>query len=444
VMDPLQIGEVHRRPDTGLPKVLMIGGDAYTTRFALDLSRHIAATGRFNLSSLGFGDPAAARSEVDAGIFTHQLTVPPALGRPRTALELARLIPALVRAATIREPSWAVSASAHVRRPVRQIITRRLGAQQNGSKLGRYIQDFDIYHYYSLETGRLSILWLLPASAKVVLYVSGSDLLRSAGTLPYADQLGMCERADVIAVTSLEIREILLSKFGRHLAPKIRQALIGVSLLDEIDRVRGSRDRFLESLGVSADRVTICVGNNASPGNQHLKIIDRLSQLPERYRSRVTLLVPLSYRPANREYRASLSAALEKGQLSYRVLDTALSDREVAMLRCATDILIHVPISDVFSAAMLETLYAGGLLITGAWLPYSELRHAHVSFDAIATLDDLPGAVTVALDNGDAKRQAAMANPGCVRALAHPTQTVRTWIDIYDQLLGFHDKRAAP
>jgi hypothetical protein len=130
--------------------------------------------------------------------------------------------------------------------------------------------------------------------------------------------------------------------------------------------------------------------------------------------------------------------------LSYRVLDTALSDREVAMLRCATDILIHVPISDVFSAAMLETLYAGGLLITGAWLPYSELRHAHVSFDAIATLDDLPGAVTVALDNGDAKRQAAMANPGCVRALAHPTQTVRTWIDIYDQLLGFHDKRAAP
>jgi hypothetical protein len=343
-----------------------------------------------------------------------------------------------------REPSWAVSANAHVRRPFRQFITRRLGAQQCRSALGRSIRGFDIYHYHSLETTRLSVLWLLPVDARVILYVSGSDLLRSAGTLQYADQLGMCERADVITVTSLEIREILLSKFGRHLASKIRLALIGVSLLDDIDRVRGSRDRFLGSLGLSADRVTICIGNNASPGNQHLKVIDRLSQLPEKYRSQVTVLVPLSYRPANREYRASLAAALENRQLSHHIFDTALSDREVALLRCATDILIHVPISDVFSAAMLETLYAGGLLITGTWLPYSELRGAQVSFDAISTLDDLPGAVTAVLDNFDDRRQAAMANPDRVRALVHPTQTIRTWINIYDQLLSVHDKRATP
>lgn len=432
-----------RRLASGLPRVLMIGGAAYTTRFVADLSRQIAASGRFRLSSLGLGDTTAARSELDAATFTHQLTIPPAPARPRTALELARLIPALVGAVAIREPSWAVSASAHVRRPFRQRLARRLGAQQYRSALGRVIADYDIYHYHSLETARLSVLWLLPADARVILSVWGSDLLRSAGTLEYADQLAACERANVITVTSLEIREILLSKFGRHLAPKIRLALLGVSLLDEIDRSGGNRDLFLESLGVSPDRVTICIGNNASPGNQHLKVVDRLSQLPERYRSRVTLLVPLSYRPANRDYRASLCAALEKGHLSYSVLDRALSDREVAMLRCTTDILIHLPVSDAFSAAMLETVYAGGLLITGTWLPYSELRRAHISFDAIASVDDLTDAVVTVLDNLDARRRAAKDNRRRVRALVHPTHTVRTWIRIYDELLETPDWSAA-
>jgi hypothetical protein len=189
--------------------------------------------------------------------------------------------------------------------------------------------------------------------------------------------------------------------------------------------------------------VTICVGNNASPGNQHLEVIERLCQLPERYRSRVAVLLPLSYRPANRGYRASLSAALERGQLSYRLLDSPQSDQQVAMLRCATDILIHLPVSDAFSAAMLESLYAGGLLITGAWLPYSELRRAQISCETISALDDLPGTVVNVLDDLAARRRAATDNQRRVRALVHPTNTVRSWISIYDEFLETHNKSGA-
>jgi hypothetical protein len=354
-----------------------------------------------------------------------------------------RLMPALLRAAMMREPSWATHASAHVRRPLRETIARRMSAAQCRVALGGPLHDYDIYHYHSLETARLPVLWLLRPDARVVLSVWGSDLLRSAGPLDYADQLAACDRANVITVTSLEIREILLSKFGRHLAPKIRLALLGVPLLDEIDRCGSSRDGFLESWGISPDRVTICIGNNASPGNQHLEVIARLRDLPERHRSRVTLLVPLSYRPANGAYRESLCVALQEGPLSYRIFDSPLSDREVAMLRSATDILIHVPVSDAFSASMLETLYAGGVLITGAWLPYSELRRAQVGFEAISALDDLTGAVGSALDNLDEQRRAAEANRRRIRALVHPTATVRTWISIYDDILGMGDMSAA-
>jgi len=426
-----------------LSSVLMIGGASYTTRFVTDLAKQMAATERVTLSCLGLGDSEAARSEVDRGGVAHQFLMPPAPARPRTVRQAARLIPALFRAAITREPSWAAHASSHIRRPLRATIARRMSAEQCRVALGGTLHDYDIYHYHSLETARMPLLWLLPPNAPVVLSVWGSDLLRSAGTLEYADQLAACQRANVITVTSMEIREILLSKFGRHLAPRIRLALLGVSLLDEIDRCGNSRAGFLESWGISPDRVTICVGNNASPGNQHLEAIARLSDLPERHRSRVTLLVPLSYRPANRAYKESLCVALQNSPLSYRIFDSPLSDREVAMLRIATDILVHVPVSDAFSASMLETLYAGGLLVTGAWLPYSELRRAHVSFEPILALDDLTDAVTSALDNLDAQRRAARDNRGRIRALVHPTETVRAWMSIYDEVLGIGHLSAA-
>jgi hypothetical protein len=425
-----------------LSNVLMIGGASYTTRFVTDLAKQMSSE-RVTISCLGLGDQGAARSEVDRGGFARQFLMPAAPARPRTVRQATRLIPALLRAAVMREPSWAARASAHVRRPFRQTVARRMNAGQCRAALGATLSDYDIYHYHSLETGRLPVLWVLPSDAPVVLSVWGSDLLRSAGTLEYADQLAACERATVITVTSIEIREILLSKFGRHLAPKIRQALLGVSLLDEIDRCRGTRDGFLQSSGVSPERVTICIGNNASPGNQHLEVIDRLSGLPERYRQRVTLLVPLSYRQADRAYRQTLRLALQQGPLSYRMFDSPLSDREVAMLRCATDMLVHVPVSDAFSASMLETLYAGGVLITGAWLPYSELRRAQISFEPIATLGDLTGAVASALDHLDARRRAAADNRRRIRALVHPSETVRTWISIYDEVLGTSDAGAA-
>ncbi len=417
-----------------LPTVLMIGGAAYATRFIADLSKQIRATGCFTLSSLGLGDPDAARSQIESGTFTHQFMMPPELRRPRTLRDLNTFIRAVVGAAVVPEPSWAIKSRAQVRRPFRQILYRRLRAGQCRSVPGLFSRKYDIYHYHTLESSRLWLLWLLPADAKVVLSVWGSDLLDRAGALEYADQLAACERANIITVSSIEIREVLLAKFGRHLLPKVRFALLGVSLLDEIDRW-DNRNAFLESSGLPFDRVTICIGNNATPNNRHLDVIHRLSRLPDRHRSQIALLVPLSYRAADPTYKKSLETALERAAFPYRIFEHALSDAEVAMFRRATDILIHVPTCDAFSAAMLETLYAGGLLITGAWLPYSELRRMQISFDQIHALDDLTTAVTSVLDNLDAKRRAATDNPRRVRSLVHPVQTARKWAEIYQELL---------
>ena len=262
------------------PEILMIGGAAYTTRFVLDLARQLRSTSRFRLSSLGLGDEDAARSEIPSDLFARQLAFPTLPPRPRTLGQNARLLRLLVSAAYGREASPIAEApdGTRIRRPLRRQIQRRLDALQLRTETMPLIAGFDVYHHHSLEPARLGLLSVLPPTAQTVLSVWGSDLMRIAGTSDYVDQLAACNRADVITVTSVEIREILLSKFGRHLAPKVRLALLGVTLLDEVDQCRGQRAAFLESCGLPEDCITVCVGNNANRGNQHVEVLQQLAR----------------------------------------------------------------------------------------------------------------------------------------------------------------------
>jgi hypothetical protein len=297
------------------------------------------------------------------------------------------------------------------------------------------IASYDLYHYNYLEPSNLGLLSLLPREAPVIVSIWGSDLLRTAGTSSYVDQLAACERADIITVSSIEIREVLLAKFGRHLASKVRLALLGVTLLDEIEQVHGQRNEFLETLGLPATCITVCVGNNATRANQHAEILHQLNRLKPEYRDRLAVLLPLSYRP-NDDYVAELRALTATLGLRCIVLERQMSNREIALLRCGTDLVIHLPISDAFSAAMLESLYGGSSLVTGAWLPYSRLRASGVHYHELFDFADLPDLVTRVIDSWHLERQKAAANPPIIWDLVHPSRTVKPWLAIYDELLA--------
>ena len=62
--------------------------------------------------------------------------------------------------------------------------------------------------------------------------------------------------------------------------------------------------------------------------------------------------------------------------LEFRIVQRYLDRQELAAFRIASDILIHLPVSDALSGTVLETVYAGNAVITGSWLPYSPFRKA--------------------------------------------------------------------
>ena len=246
----------------------------------------------------------------------------------------------------------------------------------------------DVYHVHYITLLNVIKFPLIHRSKKLVLSFWGSDLLRKDDLLGFIFIKSALERADVITVQSLDLREVLLSKYGRDLYPKIviNQFVLDRQIFEKLDVHMGGRSRY-------GEKINVLVGHNASQFNRHLEIIQELSKLDEKTKSSLHLVFVFGYgiKSANKrqKYKASLEAELHRGKFAYHFIDDFIDQDAMAKLRSNSDIMIHLPVSDALSAAMTESLYAGNIVITGAWLPYGPFRRNGVRYFEIESMDDL-------------------------------------------------------
>lgn len=129
---------------------------------------------------------------------------------------------------------------------------------------------------------------------------------------------------------------------------------------------------------ISEFNTILFLGTNASANEQHLKIIDSLSQIEQRgsvKSSAITLIFPLTY-SESRSYEQDKSriityAGQKLKNYNYRFLTTYLPSEEYLALLKGSDIFVNMRKSDQFAASVIEALYSGLVVINGAWLPYS-------------------------------------------------------------------------
>ena len=318
---------------------------------------------------------------------------------------------------------------------------RDLGLKVEVSLLRRRWRDvfagYDVYHVLGMFVRPCHwALRLLPADAPVIVAIMGSDLMWHAGVRFYREQSKILARADVIAVHGVLMREILLSKFGRHLEPKIRMNFVGIgeetlSAIDALD-APAVRRGFLEEHGLDPSRRMICIGHSGHRRNGHLEVVDALAELPAAACRRVSLMVPMTYGAAP-DYLAELRRRLESSGLPFVILEEFLSEEDVVRLRVSSDIMIHVPRSDAFSAAMVQTLYAGNMVITGAWLPYDRLRRSGIRHFEITAFGDLAAVAQDALAACESKGPTA-ATREYIRAHWGTDAVARDWAKLYDAM----------
>lgn len=256
--------------------------------------------------------------------------------------------------------------------------------------------NYDVYHFHFLKFEYLFQLFFLPQNKKIICSFWGSDLFRSNGIIQYHFQQKALKRANVITVQNEEMVEVVLAKFGRELKPKIKKLLfpLDATLFDALDLYRNNSNEInqfkKEVLNLSPTQKVVAIGHNANKFNNHLAILQYLNNLDNQLKEETHFVFLMTYGELNKgEYINELMNCCKTNNIQHHFFSEYLSTKDLALLKLATDVFVHLPESDAMSGSLIEAAYAGNNIITGSWLPYSRFTKAGIQYSTISNYYEL-------------------------------------------------------
>jgi len=290
----------------------------------------------------------------------------------------------------------------------------------------------DYYHFhFVVKNNLLEIPLINEMKSKIIISFWGSDLMRKSGLINFYLSSLACKKASIITIQSIELKEILLSKYSRDLHEKIKvqQFILDKTIFDSIDRnSKSSQSEFLDS-----DKINILIGHNANPDNRHKNIVDSLLKLKNQ--ERYTLVFVFGYGINNEDfkcyYKQHLKGLLEGSSFNFRFIDKYLDPESIGVIRRNAEITIHTPVSDALSAAITESMYAGNMVITGAWLPYGPFRRAGCKFWEVEAFDDLISIVQNYEEIVKEEKSKLVANKLVVKDHFLSNNIAKKWIELF-------------
>lgn len=254
------------------------------------------------------------------------------------------------------------------------------------------LKNFDLINIHYLNANYLRFLDYV-TNQQLVLSFWGSDLMQTFEIKELELIQKGLNRANSITVQTENMKFLICAKFGWNLENKIVIAPFfeNVELYNAI-KVANKQDSkaYLSNkfnIPTNTKKWILC-GYHPNPISRQLKVIKALSTLPIEIKSELMLITPMSYGLRNKEYINEVLAALKESGIEYFILKDYLELQEMAYLRKATDIFVHVPQSDALSGTMQENLYAGNLVITNANLPYRLFRKYELEYIEIDNMNE--------------------------------------------------------
>lgn len=309
---------------------------------------------------------------------------------------------------------------------------------QNHSLLRSLKNKPTLVHIHFVTPENLVLLHLLPKDTSIVLSFWGSDLMRKAGVFNYYFVQKALNRCDRITIQTNELKESLLSKFGRSLNKKVDLVKFPpdqevYSLITEFTSDRlSTRKTFAEVYNLDIGKKWLVLGHNGHKANQHIGILDALSRL-DSLTDDFELIIPFGY-GGNDRYKANLLESIKgSGVKKLHFIEEFLGPEANAKLKASSDIYIHLPVSDALSATMTEFLYAGCQVITGDWLPYSTLRNWGMQYFSISSLDQLKN-MLVKVSELTVNDQTVQNNKLIIEKFLFQVPAAKSWLNVYAEI----------
>lgn len=293
---------------------------------------------------------------------------------------------------------------------------------------------YDIIHILGADPALYFLTDKLARRCKGLLTtIYGSDFYRTSAFVRRI-QRGLYDASDAITLNNPQTIAEFNSYYDDRYSDKIRLARFGIAPVDAMKRLSINKKRARDKLSIPSDAVVITIGTNGSPAQQHVSIIRAIAQHRERLPQNTFFLLPMTY-ACDALYRERVSALMTScGFTNFRVLSSYLSDEEVAMLRHSTDILLHLQKTDQLSGAMQEQFYAGGLVITGDWLPYRPFDERGIFMLKAKSIDDAAAMLPDAVSNLENYKLRCASNSDKIWEMSSWESNSKTWTALYEDI----------
>ncbi|WP_440903941.1 hypothetical protein ACMZOO_14010 [Catenovulum sp. SX2] len=282
------------------------------------------------------------------------------------------------------------------------------------------VQYVSLLHQYAMRFYRM-------IGKKIWIVFWGTDLFR-------CNRFDILETivkdADQINCHTPELKQALLENLPNASLSKKNwtQCFFGLTPLELISEFKEKQYSKLELFNVlhiaPTDKKIIALGYNASSAQQHLKVIENLS---DDFFSNAQIWLPMTYGNSS-EYIRKVEKALIDKNADYVIIREFMTNEQVAALRMLTDILIQVQVSDSFSGSMQEHLYCGCLVITGSWLPYSTLIERGILMSKVDQISEIGGVITRAMSNFDELYENLQINPDIIESISKWDNVIDNWV----------------
>jgi glycosyltransferase involved in cell wall biosynthesis len=267
----------------------------------------------------------------------------------------------------------------------------------------------------------------------IVSSVWGSDFYRSSGSIRRVQER-LYKISNVITFTNEKSMMEFDEYYDKRYSRKLRICRFGLAPLEVLRSLELNKKECRKSLGLPEKPLVVTIGYNNSPAQQHIKILNSIEKHKREIPKNVFLVLPMTY-GATEEYRNTVRKHLEQHSFGYRIFDKFMPDREMAMLRKASDLMIQVQTTDQFSGSMQEHLYTENVVITGDWLPYGTLDEKGVFMLKVSSVDEVGEKLVYAINNLDSLKDKCKDNPEIIWELSSWEKNIQSWIDIYEELL---------
>lgn len=316
-------------------------------------------------------------------------------------------------------------------------VRSKLGSWLWSRKMIRKYGHFDLVHIQAVNVSHGNIaLGLRKAADKMIMTIWGSELLRNSPRV-LESYRRYYEIADCITFNSWGPYGKFADFYGKEFEPQMCVNHLSFGVLDSIDKAleRESREDIRKRWKIGTDGSKIVfVGHNGVEAQQHLKITKALATLPQELKKQIILLYTMTYGVKNEKYLAQVERAAEQTGCRYVILKKFLYKDEVAELRLICDVLIHAQTTDAYAGSIMESLYAGAVVMNASWLRYKDLPDCEHRVVEFASIEEIPEKLAEVIRNYDFYRNRFTDMKEVIYAINGRETTTREWLNTLDRV----------